>query len=309
MTGQAAGQQALAGDAGNWPVPGLGISFLARRARFTWQLLACVAVTVLLATGLAAALWTFAAEVIPLGARSVLAASQDRSIGLSGVRRAGQAITGAREIRARLRAAWPGIGYQMESALWSSPILLRSPRAVRAEPSPVLISARQSTGRSRSGRWPESGPDDADGRHLARSAAPRQPAPGALPAAVASQLHVRPGSVLTAATRWGPAAAGLRITGLFRPKNPASPYWALNQVPVSGFAANHPRRRPGSPITYGPAVVSPAAFGNGLATRQVSWFVLPPALVMARRKIGALSASTSQAVTNLTTLIHPPGCR
>src|ERR1039458_9983199 len=45
----------------SWSVPGLGISFLARRARSSWLLLACVAVTVLLATGLAAAAWTFAA--------------------------------------------------------------------------------------------------------------------------------------------------------------------------------------------------------------------------------------------------------
>ena len=36
-------------------MPGLGITFLARRARSSWLLLACVAVTVLLATGLAAA--------------------------------------------------------------------------------------------------------------------------------------------------------------------------------------------------------------------------------------------------------------
>ena len=38
-----------------WSVPGLGLSFLARRARSSWLLLGCVAVMVLLATGLAAA--------------------------------------------------------------------------------------------------------------------------------------------------------------------------------------------------------------------------------------------------------------
>ena len=65
----------------NGPVPGLGISFLARRARSSWLLLACVAVTVLLTTGLAAVLWTFSAAVIPPGARSILAAPQGRVIG------------------------------------------------------------------------------------------------------------------------------------------------------------------------------------------------------------------------------------
>ena len=47
---------------------GLGVSFLVRRARASWLLLACIAVTVLLATGLAAVLWTFAAAVDPAGA-------------------------------------------------------------------------------------------------------------------------------------------------------------------------------------------------------------------------------------------------
>src|SRR5277367_4247487 len=123
----------------SWSPPGLGIAFLARRARSSWLLLACVAVTVLLATGLAAAAWTFADAVIPPGAQSVLAAPQGRVIGLSGgVDDAGQAATDARQIRASLRKAWPGIGYQMEGALWANPITLSPPRAVRAEPSPVL---------------------------------------------------------------------------------------------------------------------------------------------------------------------------
>ena len=292
-------------------MPGLGISFLARRARSSWLLLACVAVTVLLATGLAAAGWTFAAAVIPPGAQSILAAPQGRVIGLSGVvGGAGQAATDARQIRASLRQAWPGIGYQMEGALWANPITLSPPRAVRAEASPVpglpppvdwQIQVAALAGISAqttltAGSWP--GPPH-----------PGRPLPVALPVAVASRLHVRPGSVLSAATRSGPAAAGLRVTGLFRVKNPASPYWALDQVPVSGFAANAIPGVgvPGSLVTYGPAVVGPAAFHGGVTASQASWFVLPPAPVMARQNIGALAGRTSQVLTRLTTLILPAG--
>ena len=302
-----------------WSVPGLGISFLARRARSSWLLLACVAVTVLLATGLAAAGWTFAAAVIPPGAQSILAAPQGRVIGLSGVvDGAGQAATDAHQIRAALRKAWPGIGYQMGGALWANPITLSPPRAVRAEPSPVLglpppvvwqiqvaalagISAQTTL---TAGTWP--GPPH-----------PGRPLPVALPVAVASRLHVTPGSVLKAATRSGPAAAGLRVTGLFRFKNPASPYWALDQVPFSGFAANTFQGvgttlipgvgTPGSLVTFGPAVVSPAAFRSSVTARQASWFVLPSAPVMARQNIGALAGRTSQVLTKLTTLILPAG--
>ena len=300
-------------------MPGLGISFLARRARSSWLLLACVAVTVLLATGLAAAVWTFAAAVIPPGAQSILAAPQGRVIGLSGVvGGAGQAATDARQIRASLRKAWPGIGYQMEGALWANPITLSPPRAVRAEPSPVLglpppvdwqiqvaaLAGIRAQTTLTAGTWP--GPPHPGG-----------PLPVALPVAVASRLHVTPGSVLKAATRSGPAAAGLRVTGLFRFKNPASPYWALDQVPFSGFAANTIPGvgttlipgvgTPGSLVTYGPAVVSPAAFRSGVTASQASWFVLPAAPVMARQNIGALAGRTSQVVTKLTTLILPSG--
>ncbi len=303
----------------NWSVPGLGISFLARRARSSWLLLGCVAVMVLLATGLAAVLWTFAAAVIPPGAQSILAAPQGRVIGLSGVvGGAGQAATDARQVRAALRKAWPGIGYQIGSALWASPITLSPPPAVRAEPSPVLglpppvdwqiqvaalagISAQTTL---TAGTWP--GPPH-----------PGQPLPVALPVAVASRLHVTPGSVLKAALRSGPAAAGLRVTGLFRPKNPASPYWTLDQLPSSGASASAISGvgttvipgvgTPGSLVTYGPAVVSPAAFSGGITASQASWFVLPPAPVMARQNIGALAGRTSQVVTKLTTLILPSG--
>ncbi len=296
----------------NWPVPGLGISFLARRARSSWLLLACVAVTVLLATGLAAVLWTFAAAAIAPGAQRILAAPQGRVIGLSGVvQDAGQAPADSRLIRATLRKAWPGIGYQMQGALWANPVTLSPPRAVRAEASPVpgtpapvewqiQVAALAGIGARTvltAGAWP--GPPQRGG-----------PLPVALPVAVASRLHAVPGSVLkTAAAQTGPVSAGLRVTGLFRPRNPASPFWALDLVPVSGFAATAIPGvgAPGSLVVYGPAVVSPAAFRSGLAASQASWFVLPPAPAMARQDIGTLAGSTSQAMAKLATLILPSG--
>ena len=292
-------------------MPGLGISFLARRARSSWLLLACVAVTVLLATGLAAVLWTFAAAVIPPGAQSILAAPQGRVIGFSGVvDDAGQAATDARQIRTTLRKAWPGIGYQMaERAVGEPDHALAVPgRPRRAEPG---------SGTSAPGRLADPGrdagraqrPDDADRRDMARPAAPRQPAPGS--AAGGRGQPAARDAWLGAESRHpvGPASAGLRVTGVFRLRNPASPYWALDQLPVSGFAANAIPGvgAPGSLVIYGPAVVSPAAFRSGVTASQASWFVLPPAPVMARQDIGALAGRTSQVVAKLTTLILPSG--
>ncbi|MGH3409705.1 MAG: hypothetical protein ACRDRJ_45515, partial [Streptosporangiaceae bacterium] len=98
---------------------GLGLSFLVRRARSSWLLLACVAVTVLLSTGLAAVLWTFADAVIPLGAQGILADPRGRVVRLVGAVNAGEAATDSRQIRATLRKAWPGVGFQLDSALWT----------------------------------------------------------------------------------------------------------------------------------------------------------------------------------------------
>jgi FtsX-like permease family len=292
-------------------VRGLGISFLARRARSSWLLLACVAVTVLLATGLASVLWTFSAAVIPPGAQRILADPSGRVIGLSGVvGGAGQAATDSVQIRTTLRKAWPGIGYQMQGAVWASPISLSLPRAVRAEADPIpglphpvewqlqvgSLAGIQAQTTLTAGTWP--GPPHAGA-----------PLPIALPVAVASRLHVAPGSVLTAVAGSGPASAGLRVTGLYRVRNPASPYWAMDLVPVSGFGGNAIPAvgAPGSLLIYGPAVVSPAAFSGDLTAGQASWYVLPSAPAMSRRDISTLTASTSQATSKLITLILPSG--
>ncbi|MGH3236897.1 MAG: hypothetical protein ACRDOH_27310, partial [Streptosporangiaceae bacterium] len=135
---------------------GLGVTFLLRRARSSWLLLACVAVTVLLATGLAAVLWTFSGAVIPLGARGILAGSQARVISLSGKVDAGEAAADSQQIRAALGKAWPGVGFQMESALWAAPLQLpssaRSTATVQIQPASLDgFSARATL---TAGRWP-----------------------------------------------------------------------------------------------------------------------------------------------------------
>ena len=282
---------------------GLGVTFLFRRARSSWLLLACVAVTVLLATGLAAVLWTFAGAVIPLGAQGILAAAQGRVISLSGEVDAGEAAADSQQIRAALRKAWPGVGFQMESALWAAPLQLSSSAkstAVRQiQPASVEGISAQAT--LTAGKWP--GPPHPGG-----------PVPVALPAAAASQLHVTVGSVLTATPQSGGASTSLQVTGLFRPTNPASPYWALDLLPISGInAQGYTISSAGGSVqisyaTYGPAVVNPAAFGGALTVSQGSWMVLPQAPAMARGNLDALNAGTSEAVSQLTVLL-PDGLK
>jgi ABC-type antimicrobial peptide transport system permease subunit len=277
---------------------GLGVSFLFRRARVSWLLLVCVAVTVLLATGLAALLWTFAGAVVPFGAQGFLADPQDRVLAINGPVNAREAAADTQQIRAALRRAWPGVGFQLESALWTDQLQLPSP----GDPTAIKqIQAASLAGISAqvtltAGTWP--GPP-LRGR----------PVPAAVPAAVASQLHLTVGSVLTATPLHGGAAVSLQVTGLFRANDPASPYWALDLLPVSGMSVQrYSFSTPVSTTTssfssYGPAVVNPAAFGGALTVRQASWMVLPQATAMARGNLEALSTGTSAAVTQLNELL------
>jgi ABC-type antimicrobial peptide transport system permease subunit len=278
-------------------VGGLGLSFLARRARSSWLLLACVAVTVLLTSGLAAAGWSFSAGVVPSGALSILTASQDRVMGLSGVATAADAASDTRLIDAAARKAWPGVGFQLESALWMPPIELpsaaNSTTTVEIQPASLQGISAQAT--LTAGKWP--GPP----RH-------GRPVPAAIPAAVASRLHLTLGSVLTGAVTGGGPKTSLQVTGLFQPTDPGSPYWALDILPMSGisapigynmFAAGISGPNPFSYDLYGPAVVNPAAFDGTLSAGQASWMVLPQASGMARFSIAALAASTSALVSQL----------
>jgi hypothetical protein len=297
-------------------VRGLGVSFLARRARSSWLLLACVAVTVLLATGLAAVLWTFAAAVDPAGALNGLTNPQGRVIGLAGEVNASQAAADSQAIRATLSKAWPGVGFQMESALWASQIQLSASTtsAASTQPfggedtaitqiQPAWLEGISAQATLIAGAWP--GPPRRAGL-----------VPVALPAAVASQLHLTVGSVLKGTTQPAGTPTSLQVTGLFRPTNPASAYWALDLLPISGstiegFATPGlagPVGGQGSFLSYGPAVVNPAAFGGALTVTQGSWTVLPQAAALARGNLDALNAGTSEAVSQLAVLL-PDGLR
>ena len=294
---------------------GLGMSFLVRRARSSWLRLTCVAVTVLLATGLAAVLWTFAGAAVPPAAESALAAPQDRSVALSGViGDTGQAISDSQIIRGTLRKAWPGTAFQMQSALWSQPLQLSTstagtPTVNTGGPSgpaptqtitqirPASLEGFSAQTTLTAGTWP--GPPARGGG----------PLPVALPATVASRLHVTIGSLLTGSPQSGGAAVTLRVTGLFRVRNPASPYWALDLVPTSGVGvqkgafATPSGNAPYVTDSYGPAVVNPAAFDGALNATQGSWLVVPPASPIAHGNIAALAGSTSAAISQLTDIL------
>ncbi len=90
----------------------------------------------------------------------------------------------------------------------------------------------------------------------------------ALPVTTAALLHFSVGQVLALRDSLTGTPARLRVTGLFRPRDPAAPYWRLSLLGTSGKLVQ------GTFVTYGPMLVSPAALGpGGLPVSAASWLV------------------------------------
>ena len=275
---------------------GLGVTFLVRRARSSWLLLACVAVTVLLATGLAAVLWTFTDAVIPSGAQGILAAPQSRVIGLSGV---ANVRAGGRRLAADPGHAAPGLAGG------------RLPDRKRAVGGPDPAADAGYHPDTTAGRDLVPVRDQRSGdadcrRHGQVRRAPAARCPRRLPAAVASRLHLTLGSVLTgtpsrrAQSRSRCASPACTGPGTRRRRTGRSTWCpsrgSASSASPSSTRAQHRRYRC---RTYGPAVVNPAAFAGGLAASQASWSVLPPGAGLSRGNIEGLAAGTSAAVSRL----------
>ena len=151
----------------------------------------------------------------------------------------------------------PGIPFSFDEALWSDPLGL-VPGALPASPpsaghgNTALLQAAAMSGIAShaalvAGQWP-----------TASGSGPGQAIPAALPVSAAALLQVRAGDVLRLRDTISHALVSFDITGVFAPRHgagPADSYWKLSYIPVSGRSASY-----GS-TTYGPLVVSQAAFG------------------------------------------------
>jgi len=258
-------------------------SFLARRAGSARLLLGTFMLTVLITAALGAALVSFAAQSLPQAVRTQLTRSPDLSISVNGAMQ-GPQVAGASSVIGRaLGGALAGVPYQLDRALWSDPLGLAAPRGSAVTPVVEVAVMQQIAAHAvlTSGRWP--GPDR-----------PGQPLGVALPVQAAQQLHARPGTTLLPRDRITNAPVPLRVTGLYRPRDPGSGYWGIDLIGVSGISSQPPF------VSYGPAVASPAAFGpGGLAVGRVSWITLLNAARIRDGDLTSLSARVSRAVAFL----------
>ncbi|SEG79980.1 FtsX-like permease family protein [Actinacidiphila yanglinensis] len=248
------------------------------RIRAHRLLLAAALLTVLLTTCVLA---TFTAFTGAIGDAAIRRTLQHQSAGQSTVEvrtnlsdTDGTAVDTA--VRGHLRDAFGGLPAHVAGSTQSGPYGL--PRTLRSSAKPpgsdpdltLLATFARSEVRLVKGSWPA-----AAGRNASRVQV-------AVPQVAAQTLKTEPGDVLTLANRLGGHPLTVEVTGIFRPRDPASPYWHLD--PLGGRGAHTVAF-----TTYGPMLAAPGTFGSGRVT---------PA-VMAWQATGDFDHVTSHAMDRL----------
>jgi ABC-type antimicrobial peptide transport system permease subunit len=266
-----------------------------RRMTAHWVVLAAAALTTLVTAAVAAALAVFTVQAMPLAVRHDLVTAPDTALSATAlVSGSGQAAPGSAALQSRIAAAMPGIPVSFHQAFWSDPLGL-VPGALPASPpgagkgtTALLQAASMNEIASHavliSGQWPV-----ASGGRL-------HAIPAALPASAAALLHVSTGDLLRVRDRITNALVSFEITGVFTRRQgsgPADPYWKLSYIPASGMSTTD-----GS-TTYGPLIVSQAAFGSALTMSGGSWVGQPDMAAFSDGDLGSVAASLTALSTSL----------
>ncbi len=239
-------------------------SFTVRRTRSSWLLVGCLTATVLVASALISALVTFYTGALTGAVTSELRQSgAAMSIAVSG-ELTGTPAAQAADIAGRMTHALAPVPARMYEATWSDALAVPGPE--RAGQVPVMQAAAvtdiTANAALTGGRWPT-------------APRPGQPIPAALPATAAADLGLRVGSVFQLRDVNSGTQVSLQVSGLYRAERPAAAYWQIDLIGTSGVTVG------GGFASYGPAVVSPAAFGLAgthrplIAATQISFVALP----------------------------------
>ena len=254
-----------------------------RRLAATRLLPLSVLLTATASVAVITALAGFGSAALPAAMHQRLARAAGTTIQLRAQISATKANADTAVIGATLRAALPGVPVTLLSGRWSDQFGLPKRHGSNAVPQLQAASLPAVAAHAVlvSGHWP--GPPR-----------PGQPLDIALPAAVTGQLTMPAGSVTALRDSITGSRARFRVTGLYRPRDPASPYWRLSLLGTSG------RFTQGTFVTYGPALVSPAVLGQGrLATADASWLATVNTAAIEPAGVTALSHRLAAALASL----------
>jgi hypothetical protein len=225
------------------------------------------ALTMVVAAALASALAVFSGQALPRAVRHDLSVAGGTALVISGKVNASQAAQYTSILPGQIRTALGGTPFSFYHAYRSDPLGF-VPGSRPAQPAsagnlPIAEAASLDGITAQavlvSGHWPD-GPV---------AGQPNGAIPAALPVAAAALLHVTDGDVLRLKDRVSQQYVRFVVTGLYRPRQVSSPYWGLNDIPlsgsstVSGFTA------------YGPLTVQAAAFAGSLTVSAGSWLAQP----------------------------------
>jgi hypothetical protein len=247
-----------------------------------------LAVSLLLVTltsaAMAAALASFGARALPEAVHQRLAGAAGTAVRISGQIGAVTASADTPAIRSSIRSALGPVPFTLVSARWSDDLALPQPH--RSSTTPLLQAAvlGAASGRTEltAGTWPG---------HWR----PGQPIGVAVPVSTAGLLRLSVGTVLDLHDSSTGKPARLRVTGLFRFRRPADPYWQLSLLGTSG------RLVQGTFVTYGPVLVNPSALATGgLTVGDASWLIRVDAARIPPDRISGLQRRLTAAISSLT---------
>jgi hypothetical protein len=268
---------------GSGAARGSRVMFVLRRTRSAPLLPASLLLAVLMSATVTTGLAGFAGRALPAATHTRLAGAAATPIQVSGQFGAARARADQSVIRATVRSALGTVPFRLASGLWSDQLALPRPRGASQPP---LIQAAALSGvrahvRLTAGTWP--GP----------------PRPGAplgvvLPVSTASLLHIPVGQVLVLRDSLTSTLVRLRVAGLFRPRDPAGPYWRLSLLGASGKLVQ------GTFVTYGPMLADPSVLEPaGLPVSAGSWLVTVDTAAIPPAAVGGLGHRLSAAVASL----------
>lgn len=247
----------------------MGDSFAARRGMAHAVMLGAAAIITMLAAALATALVIFGGQSLPLAARHDLVTAQGTPLTLSGSVDPGQFAASDSQLSQLITTALRGTPVTLISGQWSDPLGLVSgalphqPTGIAHGDTPLLEAAAFQDVTAHAvligGTWPGAAGQSAAG----------QPIPAAAPTNVASLLHLTIGDQLKLRDRVSGRLIRFRITGIYAQDKTTGSYWDLNTIPASGSETSS------GFTTYGPMVVSSAAFTSLLTTDEGSWVAQP----------------------------------
>ncbi len=238
------------------------------------------ALTIVVAAALATALAVFSSQALPRAVRHDLSHANGTALAINGTVPASQAAQYTALLPGLIRPVLDGTPFSFYQAQWSDPLgfvpgaLPATPASAGNQPIAEAAELGGITGQAAlvSGHWPG-------------APARGQPIPAALPTTAAALLHVTVGDVLRMQDRVSRSYVRFVITGLYRPRQVTSEYWALDEVALAGQSTSS------GFTTYGPLTVQPAAFAGALTVDSGSWLAQPQAASVPAGELTSVAAN------------------